>query len=288
VDSKTFIESGALEAYVMGLATEQEAKLVMEMAAQYAEVKTELLAIEDAMRVFDGKNAVTPPVELKAKILARIGSSEFRVSGSASSSTVGNAESETQPKVRRLNDAANAAVAKQSPFFKYAAAVALLLLIVSAYYNYSLSNKLDETTKQVAEIQAQNDQLNSTMASADSSVKKMIAEIMLLKTPAMKSVELKGMEVAPEAKAMVYANTQSGEVYLELVNLPPAPDGMQYQFWGIVDGKPVDAGMIPLDGNLSGIHPMKTVTNSTAYAISLEPKGGSQQPQGKIYVLGNV
>jgi anti-sigma-K factor RskA len=111
-------------------------------------------------------------------------------------------------------------------------------------------------------------------------------ELAILKKPQMKAIELKGMEPAPDAKAMVYANTTSGEVYLELVNLPAAPEGMQYQFWGIVDGKPVDAGMIELNADTAGMHAMKPVPNAVAYAISLEKKGGSPQPEGKIYVMG--
>ena len=114
----------------------------------------------------------------------------------------------------------------------------------------------------------------------------LLAQVDLLKKPGMSSVELKGMEVAPDAKAMAYANTKTGEVYLEIMHLPAAPDGMQYQFWGIVDSKPVSAGMIPLTGDTTGIHPMTKVVNASAYAISLEPMGGSQQPTGKIYVMG--
>ena len=170
---------------------------------------------------------------------------------------------------------------------QYAAAILFLLFSGSVIYILLLREDLNSSEHTVAALDNKNDSLKAELTNQYYAIVNLSEDIALLKKPSMKSIELKGMEVAPDAKAMVYANTTSGEVYLELVNLPPAPEGMQYQFWGIVDGKPVDAGMIPIDGDLSGIHPMKTVLNTTAYAISLEPKGGSQQPTGKIYVMGN-
>ena len=56
----------------------------------------------------------------------------------------------------------------------------------------------------------------------------------------------------------------------------------------IIDGKPVDAGMI--DGT-DNILKMKSLTNAVAFAISLENTGGSTTeagPKGTIYVMGAV
>lgn len=290
MDSRQFIESGALETYAMGLATEQEAKLVAEMVARYPEVKAELAAIESSLENFDQKNAVAPPAHLKAEILSKISGSSAR-SASVTSSVVG--KKETGGKVVSLNGSSNGA-AKQNNFYKYAAAVAMLLFVGTAWYALSLRMDVEVKEQQIASLTNDLDLQKANFNAMDTLISELsdknltlLTEVNLLKKPGMKSVELKGMEVAPAAKAMAYANASTGEVYLEIMNLPAAPDGMQYQFWGIVDSKPVNAGMIPLDGDTSGIHPMTTVPNAVAYAISLEPKGGSQQPRGKIYVMGN-
>lgn len=279
MDAKQFIESGTLETYAMGLATEQEAKLVVEMSARYPEVKAELKAIEDALERFDKQNAVEPPSHLKEKILAKVSGSPFPVSGS------GNGKAEV--KVIELQP-------KQNNFFKYAAGLAIVLCMGSVWYALSIRGELATKDDQIAVLTTDNHLLNANLVTMDTLAKTLgnekndlLAEVNLLKKPGMKSIVLSGMEVAPDAKAMVYANTNTGDSYLEIMNLPPAPAGMQYQFWGIVDDKPVDAGMIPIEGDLSGIHPMKTVPNTKAYAISLEPVGGSQQPTGKIYAMGN-
>lgn len=281
----------------MGLATEQEAKLVAEMVARYPEVQAELAAIEESLENFDQKNAVAPPAHLKSQILSQIqkvSGSKFPVSGSersVSSSEVENTERGS--KVRMLNGSVSGEV-KQNNFYKYAAGVALILMLVTGWYAFSLRSQLAERENELASARLDNELLNSNLATMDSLTQRLsddklalLSEVNLLKKPDMKSIELKGMEAAPDAKAMAYANTKTGEVYLEIMNLPAAPEGMQYQFWGIVDDKPVSAGMIPTaQDELAGIHPMTTVPQADAYAISLEPMGGSQQPTGKIYVMG--
>lgn len=262
----------------MGLASEQEAKQVAEMAARYPEVKAELAAIEASMENFDRKNAVEPPAHLKEKILSQIGSTVH-----SSPSTVSGPEE--RGKIRSLNESATVAP-KQSNVFKYAAAVLFILLAGAGVFIMILLSEVSHRGNAVASLDVQNDSLMRLVDSNRVRLTQLQSQVALLSAPGMKSIELKGMDVAPDAKAMAYANTSTGEVYLEIMNLPAAPDGMQYQFWGIVDGKPVGAGMIPLD-DTTGIHPMTTVPNAVAYAISLEPKGGSAQPTGKIYVMGN-
>lgn len=264
----------------MGLASAEEAKLVVEMVARHPEVKSELKAIEASMENFDQKNAVQPPVHLKEQILSKVSGSKFSVSGSE------NGKNETK--------VVSIAPEKKNNLFKYAAGVAVLLFLGSAWLNYSLYSDVKVLNDKVSSLEGDTFLLARNLAATDTlamtlsdQIRALNTQVIIMQRADMKSVELKGMDVAPDAKAMVYANIATGEVYLGIVNLPPAPDGMQYQFWGIVGDKPVDAGVIPLDANTIGVHAMTTVPNAVAYAISLEPKGGSQQPTGKIYVMGN-
>ena len=61
---------------------------------------------------------------------------------------------------------------------------------------------------------------------------------------------------------------------------------MQYQLWGIVEGQPVSVGVFDLDQNL---REMLNIANASAFAITLEPTGGSETPTlDKMYVIGNV
>lgn len=263
MDSATFISSGILESYAMGFASAEEAKLVAEMCAKHPEVKAELEAIEKSIEQLHNATAIAPRAEVKQRVTEAIGNLPFRdekvipITGRA---------------VRWTEVAAIAA--------------SVLLIVVGGIYVSMLNTELSDRNDQLAQQETQMREMELRLDSLAEANSNTANELAILKKPQMKAIELKGMEPAPDAKAMVYANTTSGEVYLELVNLPAAPEGMQYQFWGIVDGKPVDAGMIELNADTAGMHAMKPVPNAVAYAISLEKKGGSPQPEGKIYVMG--
>jgi anti-sigma-K factor RskA len=72
-------------------------------------------------------------------------------------------------------------------------------------------------------------------------------------------------------------------------NLPAAPTGKQYQLWTIVDGVPVDMGMLDNDFREKVISMKTAKGNVAAFAITLEKQGGSPSPTlEEMYVLGNV
>ena len=80
-------------------------------------------------------------------------------------------------------------------------------------------------------------------------------------------------------------DTNSKDVYLSLNDLPKPPKGKQYQLWGMVDGKPVDAGVYPL-GNHT-MQKMKPMENVALFAITLEDEGGVPSPtMDEMYVAG--
>ena len=56
----------------------------------------------------------------------------------------------------------------------------------------------------------------------------------------------------------------------------------------IIDGKPVDAGVF--DVGADGLLKMKSITgNAVAYAVTIEPKGGSESPSLEtMQVYGEV
>ena len=84
-------------------------------------------------------------------------------------------------------------------------------------------------------------------------------------------------------------NKKSKEVFIELHKLPKPETGKQYQLWAIVDGKPVDAGMITMTEGDTSLHRMKDFESAQAFAITLEKEGGVPSPTlSELYVLGSI
>jgi hypothetical protein len=72
VEIKEYIESGVLEAYVIGSASEEEARQVLQYKEKYPEVQTALNEIETDMERVAQYMAVPPPPKIWAKIEERI------------------------------------------------------------------------------------------------------------------------------------------------------------------------------------------------------------------------
>ena len=80
--------------------------------------------------------------------------------------------------------------------------------------------------------------------------------------------------------ASIYWDTLSKDVYLMINNMPQPAADKQYQLWALLPEEgaaPVDLGMIVLKQERT-LYRMKNVQNAKAFAITVEPKGGSKTP----------
>ena len=88
---------------------------------------------------------------------------------------------------------------------------------------------------------------------------------------------------------LVYWNPRHQQVYVDEVVLPVPPAGKQYQLWALEDGKPKDAGMIGVSDGKSGLQKMKNISSAQAFAVTLEPAGGSKAPTlEQLTVMGKI
>lgn len=69
---ETYISSGILEDYILGLASPKERKEVEYYIKKYPEIKSELRAIEDALGLYTQAKAIPMPKGLDQEILSCI------------------------------------------------------------------------------------------------------------------------------------------------------------------------------------------------------------------------
>jgi quercetin dioxygenase-like cupin family protein len=72
-DIKTYIESGVLEEYCLGLLNEHDQAFLIQMTMLYPEVKAELSAVELVLESLAVSTAVEPAPGVKQKVLAALG-----------------------------------------------------------------------------------------------------------------------------------------------------------------------------------------------------------------------
>ena len=262
MELKEIISSGLLELYVARLTSPEETLQVEQWANQYPEVKTEITEIEKATETFALADALQPAAGIKENIMALI-------------------KNETSAKVFDIKSSPSVKKSSATLVWKWAAAASVVLLIGSAVMNVVYFNKyttaskgLQETEQLLAQQKQESNQMNEDMG--------------IVKNKYSLPVSLNPMPEMPDAAAKIFWMKNTGEIYIDPTNLPAVPDTMQYQFWAIVDGKPISGGLIrSKDGNVYRMQKMQSFGKADAFAISLEKTGGNPTPT-KVVSMGKI
>jgi anti-sigma-K factor RskA len=252
VNVQEYISSGVVESYVLGLLSEEERKEFEQLREQNAEIKAACTAFELSLEKNAMQHAIEPPRELKDKILGQI--------------TL-NKPAPVIPLAR-----------PKAGWLKYAVAACLILLAASVFWNINQMNKNKDLKKQLDDSVTKVNTMEEDMK-------------VLRQNPNIKMASMKGLDISPQSFATVYWDTTSKDVYLLINNLPTPASDKQYQLWSILDGKPVDGGMIDNDFFIHQnklLIRMKNARGAQSFAITLEKKGGNPTPEGVMYVLGNL
>lgn len=283
MDPKTYIESGILEDYILGFASEQERQEVACLSKIYPEIAQALQEIEDATFLMAENNAVAPPAGTKEAIMANLGEQEAvmsKVEDAAPESIEINKESSP---TKKLEDAKNGL----SPV--WLAAASLIIAVGFAYQWYSASQSAQELENSVANQEAElisvKSQLEATANDKDY-YQSLWADVA---KPETQKVKLNSVQEGQEALATVFWNPAEQKTYFYRNNLPAEGQGQQYQLWAIVEGQPVSLGLLALTGQKLELQNMEAVANAAAFAITLEPEGGSENPTlENMIVLGEI
>lgn len=268
MEVKEIISSGLLELYITGLTSAEETLQVEQWAKQYPEIKAEIEELQNVMERYALAEAIQPDAELKQKILAKIQPDNY-----VKEKIFSTIQTEQEPfaVVKGHEKGDRAKPYSIPPYYKWAIAASIILLIGSLILNYTFYNKYQSTSNdlQIAQQELQKQQQLTAAMGKDMDV--------MTDKYAM-PVVLNGTENAPEAVAKIFWMKNTGEVYVDPRNLPQTPAGKQYQLWAIVDGKPVDAGMISTEKGVYHIQKMKSFGKAQAFAITLEKTGGNPTP----------
>lgn len=276
---KEYIESGILEAYVLGALTEGERAAVEADMVMYPELAQEIAAIEAAMQSFAEANAEEPPAHMQQQIWNAIQQQSVPQSVPEPQPAP---EAKPQPKVVEFTPPP---VAPARPSWQRAAVWAAVG--VSVLTNFMLLSQRNKTKEEIAQMSSQMDSLKASQQQVLAEYKK--GRDMLVDT-SMKTVVMRSMQPGKEMTGMMFWSKVTGESYLTIHAMPMPEKGKQYQLWVIQDGKPVSMGVI--DNNLvanAGMMykiPMQ-VKGGQAFAISLEKEGGNPTPT-EVMAVGAI
>ncbi len=242
MDIQSFIQSGLLESYVLEQVTAEERSLVERMLTQHPEAQVELAAIEQALESYAQAMATVPPAWMKGRILDQIAQLAPPTAVPLPSPT-----------------------ALPSPILPRTLQLAVLLLLLASAFLWNRNNQLrTENADQLSENAAQ-------LADCTRRSENNVRLLAMFKDTATRIIRVRDLKGSP-GSMMVYSNTELKQVVLNIKDIPtPSREGLYFQCWAIVDGKPQNMGMVQTDV-VDGWKTLKYYEHATQYAISEEDK----------------
>jgi len=268
VDIQAYIQSGVIESYVLGLADDQEITELQRLQQEYPDIAAAIAKCEAWLQ--QAMPAFAEPVlpGTREKIWTALQQPASTANGAR--------EIVMKPVVVR----------NMSLSMRYVAAASIVLLIASAALNVYLYGRYTTANKEYLALLNERSSLLTDNKTYQTKLTALQENLQLMAAPGMIQVSMPGVAGKEQHLATVYWSTRNKQVYLMANSLPAAPTGRQYQLWAIVDGKPVDAGMLQ---DCTSLCSLKTVERAEAFAITLEQAGGSATPDlTQLYVMGKV
>jgi len=270
IDIQQYIESGAIERYVLGEITEQERAEVECLATTYQEIASELESAAVSLSIMAELGATPPDSKMKEQIWNEISESEADIISLDNSNKSTNGESKSG--------------------FGLSSIVAAVFVIIAAgsiFWAVDTNNELSNAEQEIAELNS----MNQNIVQDFSELKDIFNQNNnIYSLPNSEVVKLSGIEdKSPESIAYAIWDKASDEVYLDVKSLPKNPEGKQYQLWTISDkGQPISVGVFDSDGRKEIIK-LGSADTSVMFAVTLEQAGGVESPtMEEMYVAGKV
>jgi anti-sigma-K factor RskA len=230
--------SGLLELYVLGLTSREESARVEAALEAEPSLREEIQEIGKTLEAYAYTVAMQPSVHLRDRVLEEV-------------------------RKRNANPPATRSASRLWQILPWALLAGVLLALAYIYNSH----------------QATDDQLRAYQEECDSIRAALQADVALLdqlRDPAVEIVVVQPTEGYPQTDLIFYHNPTSGRNIVHIREVPVLEPGQAFQLWSLKVG--VDP--IPLDvfPGEEGFLAVQYEEASNAYAITIEPEGGSQTP----------
>lgn len=260
--AQEYIQSGAIENYILGMADDAEARELEQMRALYPEVNEAFTRFEAELEAHCLNAAIAPPDESKKRILAAIGAGEAAA---------------VTPTARVVELPAK----RKSQWMQYAAAACIAIMMGSVFMNIMLMGRIKRMGSEIGELRIAANKIDSQNSFE--------AQYAFMRDPGIMPVAMYGTPEHSVCKSSLYWDKQTGKAYIIIHHLFPQGDDKDYQLWAIVDGKPVSIGVFRPGDKMKPLIMNNVPEKTSVFAVTLEKKGGSPTPSmNQMYLKGQM
>ncbi len=250
--------SDKLNQYLFGLLTAPENEAVEALLLKHPELLAETQDNQNALTAYAEEYSQAPSPNLKGKVMNAIHQLK---------------EEKTEIKLEPIPTPKTG-----FNFFKIAAS---FLLLLSVGLGYKLTQQNAEISSLSGKLAANEIQL----ANKESAFTSMQSNMAALYENNVLQVKLKSTDTTKNMYATVFYNKTKKQIMVHQGNLAKRTDGMQYQLWAIIDGKPVSAGMFDAENNTDSLKTINADMNAQLFAVSIEKQGGAATPTPERIIL---
>lgn len=189
------------------------------------------------------------------------------------------------------SQAAGPASPSVSPFWRLAAAAALVLLAWTGWSSFDLRRQMGDLTADNDALTVELERMREDLSATRTELARAQLANRIVSAPRTASVLLAGLEPAPDASARTYIDPSSRRAVFYAANLESLPADKTYQLWFIADGNPVSGGTFSIDDEGAAtllVEDVAAPESLEAWAVTVEPTGGVPQPTGAMVLLGSV
>ena len=249
----------------MGAVSDQERREVECLSSVYPEVGQELDQLAEAIEQYALLHSVEPPTSIKNKLIQQLDFDKFENEDE---------ETESDTIVRPMPVDMSSSYSHRTTWI-VAACMGLVMLL----FSFFLLSKLRTSQNALSSVRDRSDSLKTVAAKLKADQAQSNQVVALLSQPALKRIELKGNEQAPEGDLFIFWSADTQQVAVNVKSLPALPADKQYQLWALVDGKPVDAGVFDASNTGSATQSLnRSIARADAFAVTVEKRGGSPAP----------
>jgi hypothetical protein len=164
-------------------------------------------------------------------------------------------------------------------------AVCLIALFLSTGSTYFFYRKWSEAEDWYRAERISKDTLKAKITELQISFDKIYNDLAVMHNENNSIAFLQAADSTKRYFARVYWNRYTHQTFLDVQNVPPAPEGKVYQLWAIDDSaKSINAGVVQLRDDRILI-PMRNIKKAETWAMTLEPAGGSVIPESTAFLI---
>ena len=238
---------------MLGICNSDEINELEMLRGRYPELNEAILQFETELEAKMMKHTTLPSQETDSRILKNLDS--------------------LQPPV--INIVKKAETSSKNWLTMFAAA-AMVVVIFCAYFIYSLNSKNKKLEEQLALV-------NGSPASLPKD------DYAIMMNPAITPVAMYGVGIHAICRCTMFWDKTTGKIYIMIHHLPQSPSSRDYHLWAMVDGKPVNVGIIKDDIRGRFIELTNVPASASSFSVTLERAGDVQTPtDDQTYLRGSI